>query len=441
MHNWTADETGGLSQQWFWYRTSPERQTNEIAEIRAGHITANIATGEIIASNQVRAVINGQTTNAEVMRLKLPTTSSATNQPAGERLYTREYRVSPKFLHEKAITNLSELELSQLPVDTNHDAIASAAIRAWAQEMGVNLDPALGKSIYYKTSKGRLLVRATESELDVVETALRDGLSERAQRNVVAPAPELTTRTFQLEPATIARTIENRLPQFKPVTATNVTAGLHALLESTGVDLTLPKTLFYNHRSGGLFVRATKEDLDTIESLLQVIGRQPPQVNIKAVFVEIPFGKTQPKELAKILGPITQADGINFTGIFTAPQFKAILRALENSSSAKILAVPQVTTLSGRQAQIQVTDVKTIVSGMTAAVTNGMTNFVYQSQAMPFGPVLDILPTVSSDGYTIQMTLSPTITEFLGYEDAKNSSSRRRMTRGRYPCPLSAHAR
>jgi type II secretory pathway component GspD/PulD (secretin) len=185
-----------------------------------------------------------------------------------------------------------------------------------------------------------------------------------------------------------------------------------------------------------LFVRATKEDLDMIESLLQVIGQQPPQVNIKAVFLEIPFRKALPKELAKVLGPITQANVTNFTGILTAPQFKTILRAVEASADAKILAMPQVTTLSGRQAQIQVSDVKTIVSGMTAAVTNGMTNFVYQSQAMPFGPVLDVLPTVSSDGYTIQMTLSPTITEFLGYEDAKELKLSSPDDKGTLPLPV-----
>lgn len=403
------------------HRASPEHQTSEITEIRAGHITANITTGEIITSNQVRAVINGQTTNAEVMRLKVPTTSSATNQSTSERLYTREYRVSPKFLHERVVTNLSELELSQLAIDTNHTAIAFAAIRLWIQEKGVELDPTLGKSFYYKASKGTLLVRATESELDVIETALRDAVFESAQRDreAIAFAPELTPRTFQLEPTTIARAIETQLPQFKPVTATNVTAGLRALLESTGADLSPPKTIFYNDRAGGLFVRATPQELDAIEELLQVIGRQPPQVNVKAVFVELPLGKDHPKALAKLLEPVTPESGAAFTGILTPSQFKLILRTLQTNAAVKILAVPQVTTLSGRQAQLQVADVRTIVSGMTAVVTNGATNLVYQSQAMPFGPVLDVLPTVSNDGYTIQMTLSPTITEFLGYEDAK----------------------
>lgn len=36
---------------------------------------------------------------------------------------------------------------------------------------------------------------------------------------------------------------------------------------------------------------------------------------------------------------------------------------------------------------------------------------------IPLGPTLDVLPHVSADGYTIQMNLIPTVTEFLGYEE------------------------
>src|SRR5438874_5072538 len=35
---------------------------------------------------------------------------------------------------------------------------------------------------------------------------------------------------------------------------------------------------------------------------------------------------------------------------------------------------------------------------------------------IPFGPVLDVVPYVSADGYSIQMSIVPTLTEFLGYD-------------------------
>ena len=39
-------------------------------------------------------------------------------------------------------------------------------------------------------------------------------------------------------------------------------------------------------------------------------------------------------------------------------------------------------------------------------------------QQMEVGPVLDVLPVVLSDGYTINLTLIPSLTEFSGYDTA-----------------------
>jgi len=48
-----------------------------------------------------------------------------------------------------------------------------------------------------------------------------------------------------------------------------------------------------------------------------------------------------------------------------------------------------------------------------AVQTTAITPF---SQMMEFGPVLDVLPYVLSDGYTINLTLIPSVTEFTSYD-------------------------
>src|SRR5690606_12688018 len=48
----------------------------------------------------------------------------------------------------------------------------------------------------------------------------------------------------------------------------------------------------------------------------------------------------------------------------------------------------------------------------------GFAQVTFTTQAFEFGPVLDVIPYVSADGYTIQMTIIPTLTQFLGYDDA-----------------------
>ena len=57
--------------------------------------------------------------------------------------------------------------------------------------------------------------------------------------------------------------------------------------------------------------------------------------------------------------------------------------------------------------------------------------------ALPFGQVLDVVPFVSADGYTIQLNLVPTFTEFLGY-DQENARQFQTVVQGLpvQPTPL-----
>src|SRR5262252_8954688 len=50
------------------------------------------------------------------------------------------------------------------------------------------------------------------------------------------------------------------------------------------------------------------------------------------------------------------------TGILTDPQFRVVIRALDQRQGTDVLAAPEVTIISGRQAQMKATDVQTIVT-------------------------------------------------------------------------------
>src|SRR6185295_14626928 len=75
--------------------------------------------------------------------------------------------------------------------------------------------------------------------------------------------------------------------------------------------------------------------------------------------------------------PVTVSDGLitgglrnlanapavaSFTGILTDPQFKTVIHAMEQRDGVDLLNAPEVMTPSGRQAQIQVVDIQTIVT-------------------------------------------------------------------------------
>jgi type II secretory pathway component GspD/PulD (secretin) len=54
---------------------------------------------------------------------------------------------------------------------------------------------------------------------------------------------------------------------------------------------------------------------------------------------------------------------------------------------------------------------------------------------IPLGPTLDVLPHVSADGYTIQMNLIPTVTEFLGYQETAYTAQVGNVQTLPYPLP------
>lgn len=273
---------------------------------------------------------------------------------------------------------------------------------------------------------------------------------------------------------------------------------------AVGVDLNtnnpanVGKMFVWNDRKGILLVRSTAQDLDMIDAAIQALNQAPPEVNIKAKFIEITqddnrglgfnwylgnfklgsgavaSGGTQPSlngvqnvnggsvnpegtfpgsalygtaiapgaSDGLITGGLRNTVGQNgtlptigtLTGILTDPQFRVAINALEQRDGVDELNAPEVTTESGRQAQIQAVDVQTIVTGTDVqANTGGSVTGVqggtaspivqsvptanYTTSALPFGPTLDVIPYVSADGFSVQMVLIPTITEFLQYDD------------------------
>ena len=123
------------------------------------------------------------------------------------------------------------------------------------------------------------------------------------------------------------------------------------------------------------------------------------------------------------------------TGILSEPQFRVAVQALEQRDGVDLLTAPEITTESGRQAQIQAVDIQTIVTGNNAntggngggfaGVQSGVNSPIVNqpvliqptTQPIPFGPVLDVVPYVSADEFSVQMTIIPTVTEFIGYDD------------------------
>ncbi len=289
------------------------------------------------------------------------------------------------------------------------------------------------------------------------------------------------------------RLVTGGLPQFNPLPGvpvtdyggqsftpqTNSSQGMSAALRnyfsSLGVDLATPKAIFFSEGRGMLLVRATKADLDKIEAAIQVLNTPPPQVHIKVRFVEVPQDESRAKGYDWYLGNILMANTVaanamgipphtnaavfpggvpiapaaatgaplavpaaadtngapvvpTLTGILTEPQFKIALQALAQRQGVRVLAEPSLVMLSGRQGQVKTTEIRTIVSGVN-------------TNQMEFGPVFDVVPIVLPDGCMINLNLTASLTEFLGYTQVPAGLSASSSTRERaVPVITTRHA-
>jgi RNA polymerase sigma factor (sigma-70 family) len=123
------------------------------------------------------------------------------------------------------------------------------------------------------------------------------------------------------------------------------------------------------------------------------------QVMIEAKFVEIPV------DLPTKLPIATLPKEENTSVILKDDVARQLILYFEKSDGANVLSAPRVTTVSGRQAQVSVSDIQEVYDPLTDASTN-----------LWSGVELDVLPIVGPEGAILSLTVMARINEFLGYQ-------------------------
>jgi beta-lactamase regulating signal transducer with metallopeptidase domain/lipopolysaccharide export system protein LptA len=286
------------------------------------------------------------------------------------------------------------------------------------------------------------------------------------QNLVVVLKAELETRTHQSYVAAPRRILalagsDARAPQvssdefeFDTTTDTGIYTG-HVTMTNGDATLTADRASYHratgefiatghaalrkggNVATGDRIVYQSKTGTLRIEPLVLALNRPPPQVNIKVKFIEVPENAntsldldalsklTNPAATNLAAGSAAAVAPASFTGILDEGQHQKLLRTLENREGPNLLSESQVTTLSGRQAQIQVMDLTQFATNINPEAlhppgvsSRDGTNALFQYGSFPAGPSVDLLPIVHADTGTIELTVNPTLVEFLGYEKA-----------------------
>jgi type II secretory pathway component GspD/PulD (secretin) len=231
-------------------------------------------------------------------------------------------------------------------------------------------------------------------------------------------AQALATRTYRVNPAVFLerlRAVSGTFP------GTNTQELVRTFFESAGVGSQPPNAIFFSDQTGMLMIRAPVEESDLALQLINQLQPAPAQVTIETRFLELP------SDAAAKLGldlPLVTARSNNWTRVLTAEQMSKALTAAEQLNGVDVLTAPKVTTLSGRQTQIQITEIQTIVSGIKPEAfsgegirsSNGVEAQPMITSQVPVGPILNLIPRVGDDGYTIRLFAVPTCEEFLGYD-------------------------
>lgn len=115
---------------------------------------------------------------------------------------------------------------------------------------------------------------------------------------------------------------------------------------------------------------------------------------------------------------------LSFASVLTNPEVKVVLQALSQHGGSDLLSAPRVTTRSGVNAQIQV--VREIIYPTEFETTQPQFNDTGNVTTPPVvtpgsfetretGVILNVTPTVGPDGYTIDLTMVPEVSELVDW--------------------------
>ncbi len=342
--------------------------------------------------------------------------NTPTNAPANpDRLVVRTFKVDSRAI----LYALRRVGTNVTSVSSNTNL--SQHCRGLFANFGLKLE--FPKSVFYNDRLSLLVVRATEADLDVVGQLL--SAADRVAPNHAPANPNrLVLRAYKVDAQAILDSLRRAGTNVDGVKFYNPTFAelCRGWFAAAGVKLESSKSISFNDDRGLLYVQATSADLAVIDQLLPVAASLPPQIHLKARFLELPADA-----LAGVTFYQTNVSG-QITGFLTDSQMRALLKRWQKLAGAEWLAEPEVVTTSGRQTRMKATQVRSIITEFSHAtltppgVTGADATNYLETETVEVGPQLEVAPYVLADNFTINLSMTASLKEFLGYDDHGRSS-------------------
>lgn len=324
-------------------------------------------------------------------------------------LLTKEYKVPPSFI--SSLPASAAAATPGVAPGSQPSVTARSGAREFLEGQGVTFPD--GASANYIASSSRLIVKNTQSNLDLVDTLVENSL---------------TTPPSQVE-------IESK---FLEITQNNLKElgfdwllGQFAMPFGTGV-----------YGGGGTTAGGSSMAGTTVDASGTPGNNAFPFIN---PVNGVPIGASSSSQ-----GPITAGNrsgtagiGVNavdallfgspagpapavlaLAGVFTNPQFQVVLRALNQAKGIDLVSAPKLTTKSGQRATIEIVrefrypseyDLPQVTSTAGQIYTPVAPTSPTAFEMKPTGITLEVEPTVGPDGYTIDLVMAPRVVEFDGF--------------------------
>lgn len=252
------------------------------------------------------------------------------------------------------------------------------------------LEEAEGRQVYIRAERAapykavvKLLDICQKLEVTNISFGTPPGSSEGNERelegNLEKAEEKLRLGTFQVDPrkfeTAIRKVIESKRQSGAKGRELSLQEAVRDFFELAGVNFggsemtaagtTVSKAIFYNDRTGILFVRGSQKDLDLIKNALVTLSPRVPLVELQVRVGEIP------------------GNGMA-RGIFTPEQNKLVENMLQAQGKPMEVLRPALTP-----------------SGRSMTMSTG------KESAYPMGPI-EITPVVGGDGYTIEISIKGT---------------------------------
>ena len=339
-------------------------------------------------------------TRATNLKLKIET-HAVVVVPATENtdvMITKTFKVSPDFI--KATPGTSTPKVSGVAAGSQSAIAARSSAKDSLESQGVTFPD--GASAQYIKSTSQLIVKNTLANLELIDALVEGALATKpVQVEIEAKFLEVSQNNLN-ELGFDWLLGQLALAGGSGVYGSGGTIGLGRTINNNGYPLTNPST--------GLPVGANSGTSGPITA-----GNRGGTTGISLNAVD-----------AVLLGsPAGSAPGIlSVAGVFTNPQFQVVLRALSQKKGVDLVSAPKITTKTGSSAKIEIVrefryptqfDPPQLSAAQGQTYTPVVPNSPTAWETKNTGITLEVVPTVGSDNYTIDLELQPRVVEFDGF--------------------------